>query len=217
MKRFLAIIIAAMLVVGMLPTAFAAETDLNNAEYNEWVFTYGSHGYTSEDITESEPFIGMITQTSEQKTAKSATSNFSLADTVTGDKWAFVNQVGSSDMRAYYDHLRWTFKTADVTGSDIIYSPDTSTATVSVKSAFVFELDVTVSGEVTPYISFFATPNSPIYEAFLVKTDNSDAKHTLDNWLCSKAGNYAQKGFRENYVAQVKPSERLGIVNAYSA
>ncbi len=217
MKRFLAIIIATMLVVGMLPTTFAAETDLNNAEYNEWVFTYGSHGYTSEDITESEPFIGMITQTSEQKTAKSATSNFSLADTVTGDKWAFVNQVGSSDMRAYSDHLRWTFKTADATGSDIVYSPDTDTNALSVKSAFVFELDVTVSGAVTPYISFFATPNSPTYEAFLVKIDGSDAKHTLANWLCSKAGNYAQKGFRESYVAQMNSSERLGTVNAYSA
>ncbi|MBE6912466.1 MAG: hypothetical protein E7473_08065 [Ruminococcaceae bacterium] len=192
MKKYLALFLACILIIGFIPTTFAAESDLINDEGNFWLFTSGSHGVT-----------GQLTAVSKDSTGKyNYISNVTLDGTVesVSDRWALANQWYSSSYHPFDGCFKWTPSSKSV-----------ATFT-SAMNGLLFELETDTAGTFNPELTYVAGPHSAIYEIYLIEKGNlnwgmyPDGSVNLSN---DRVGVY-------NY-ASANPQLRLGVLDAYNA
>lgn len=205
MKRLLATIIAMMLVMGMMPASFAADATADAAQWDEFVFTYGSHGYTSTDYTD-QVYVGLWDSTNE-------TSRFNI-DSENGYNWGFVGHMNTNKDWVGEDCITWkpiflntTDSTATPDTANYTYNPD---STASPYSALVLALDTTVTGSAIPYMTYKTSPYGLIYEVYLLKKP-------AGAYLMGESYQDPTQLEKIRNVLTTNQSNRLGVIDTYGA
>lgn len=189
MKKLLAILLVCTMLVGLLPTVFAASsTETTVRNFNEWVFTRASHGKTADTL--AYDLTNKVTAFPMDATVASIS-----------DKWEFVNQVGGSGYSV-------------MSGFFHFYGNTDAIPTFGSRS-FVFEIQTDLNGKVSPSITVSKNTYGVIWEIYLIeKPANPEAWHCN---TAVEGKTYGNLGNISALTTSIDTKYRLGVIDAYSA
>ncbi len=150
-KRITALIIAAIMLISMIPFAAAEEAAAPDYEFK---FTRGSHGYSSNTS---------LWNNTEGK------SNFTVEGTAEGyDKWGYINAYKPNN-RSVRSSCTW-YNYKKTQGYN--YAPFDGVLPVFL----ALEIVIDKPGAYTPSFSWEARPNSPYFDIYLIKAPTDEAE-----------------------------------------
>ncbi len=189
MKKLLAIILSAVMVLSLVPSAFAVETE-TEGNGNEWVFNLASHGLTEETLTSTDNVTPFTLATT---------------DTDVSDKWEYINQASSSTRTVMKNYLYWTKRNQ---GDVPVFDPDNNGAT----NVIIFELVPDTSGTFNPSLSYISSAASASYDVYLFEKPH-------DTWKVSSTMTDGATSVRKEITTYIKenPETYIGNFDAYGS